>query len=279
MIATAPPSARTDLGMSADAYHAVDSASASRLKAMRRSPAHALYQQLNPPESDAMALGSLLHAMALEPETVASRYMPMPDCDRRTKEGKAIWAAAMNDAAFRQPVKREHWAAANDMAAACTTHPAWRTLFAGPGQNELSVFWQDEEHGINCKLRADRIANVPGFGTVCIDLKTTQDASRDGFGRSLHKFGYHLQGAFYLDGLARAGIACDAFVIMAVESSAPYCVAVYAIGDESLEQGRRECRRLLATYAACKRSGKWPGYDSNISRIDVPAWALDDDGM
>lgn len=264
-------------GMSAADYHAQPRCSASKLKAMRRSPAHCKYQMDNPPTSEAMALGSLLHTMVLEPLMYPERYYIMPECDRRTKEGKATWAAAQIAAGDRIMPRKEEFELAYAMCRASRAHPAYSKLFDATGHNELSVFWRDEETGLDCKMRCDRIVEVPGIGTVCVDLKTTTDASPRAFARSVHKFGYHIQAGMYLEGLAKVGIPCDLFVIMAPESVPPHCVGLYGLKDETVAQGWRECQRLMRIYAECKRTGVWPGYADTIQKLDLPAWAFDDD--
>ncbi len=262
--------------MPAADYHAIDACSASKLKAMRRSPAHCRHQIDNPPTSEAMALGTLLHSMVLEPFSYENLYHVMPECDRRTKEGKRAWALAEIEAAGKTVVKKDDFILAQAMAVSCAAHPAYPKLFDGEGHNELSIFWRDDETGLDCKMRADRIVDVPGFGTVVVDLKSTIDASPRAFAGSVHKFGYHIQAAMYLEGLAKAGIPCEKFVLFAPESAPPHCVAVYAVEDESVEQGRREMRRLMATYAECVKSGVWPGYSGRIESLSLPVYAFDD---
>jgi exodeoxyribonuclease VIII len=230
----------------------------------------------NPPTSEAMALGTLLHSMVLEPEVVA---VAMPECDRRTKEGKAIWNAAAADAAAagKMFVKKDVFECAGAMCDACVKHPAFETLFGGKGHNELSIFWTDAETDLKCKARADRVVEVPGFGFVCVDIKTTTDASPVAFARAVNRFSYHIQAAWYLDALALAGIACERFVILAVESSAPHCVAAYALDDDAMEQGRRDVSRLKREYAKCAATGIWPSYSPKIESLSLPKYAFDDE--
>ena len=45
------------------------------------------------------------------------------------------------------------------------------------------------------------------------------------------------------------------------------------LGDDVLDAARRENRRLMDTYAECKRTGVWPGYPAGINLINLPAWA------
>ncbi len=264
-------------GMKAADYHATDACSASKLKSLRRSPAHCRYQMDHPPTSDAMALGTLLHSMVLEPDGLLERYALMPKCDKRTTIGKNEWAAAEKAAIGKTIIKADDFYLAQEMAVSCAAHPAYSKLFSAKGHNELSIFWRDEPTDLDCKMRADRVVEVPGFGLVAVDLKTTADASARAFAGSVHKFGYAIQAAMYLDGLALAGIPCEKFVVFAVESAPPHCVAVYALDDESVEQGRKDCRRLMKQYSECVKTGEWPGYSDRIESLSLPVYAFDDD--
>ncbi len=264
-------------GMRADVYHKADACSASKLKAMRRSPAHCRYQMDHPPTSEAMALGTLLHSMVLEPETYNDQYHVMPECDRRTTVGKTLWAAAQANAVRKIIVKSEDAELARAMAVSCAAHPAFNTLFGGKGHNELSIFWHDQTHDIDCKLRSDRVVEIPIYGRVCVDLKSTKNASPKAFAADVQRHGYDIQGTYYLDGLALAGLPCREFVVMAVENTPPHGVAVYALDKDTIELGRSRYRKLLETYARCVKSGEWPSYSGKIEELAMPRWANDEE--
>lgn len=272
MVEMAQP--RIERGMPAEAYHAHPALSASKLKAMRKSPAHCRYQLDHPKTTEAMALGAMVHTILLEPLTFSDRYFVMPKCDRRTKEGKQRHEEATREACGKTVVEQADLDTASMMARAVADHASFPALLRNFGHNELSVFWRDDDTGLECKMRADRLVEVPGFGLVCVDLKTTTDASPEGFARAVNKFGYHIQAAFYLEGLARAGMSCERFVIIAVESDAPHCVAAYALDDDAMEQGRREVERLKRVYAECLRTGVWPAYSDRIESLSLPKWAI-----
>ncbi len=157
------------------------------------------------------------------------------------------------------------------------SHPKAGALFSsGSGQAELSVYWTDRETGILCRCRPDFFRN----DGVVVDLKTALDASLDGFERSVEKWRYHVQAAFYLDGI-RAARAAGAditepqgFIFVAVEKTAPFAVGVYHIDAQAIEIGRRKYREDLTKYAECVSTGKWPAYSDKIESISLPAWVL-----
>jgi len=108
-----------------------------------------------------------------------------------------------------------------------------------------------------------------------VDLKTTADlADADAFGRTVYKFSYHTQAAFYLDGLNAVQEADRGFCFIVVEKSPPYGVAVYELGEDSLAEGRLCYRRWLRTYVKCMNSGVWPGYQEGMGFVSIPSWGF-----
>ena len=60
------------------------------------------------------------------------------------------------------------------------------------------------------------------------------------------------------------------FLILALEKSAPYCVASYFLNYEFIDYGRSEYKRALEIYKSCK--GKFPGYGSKPKELFLPNW-------
>jgi len=155
-------------------------------------------------------------------------------------------------------------------ASACATsimsHRVYQQI--RDAQVEHTVFWTDKETGIECKARFDVL------GPLLVDLKTTRDASPKGFQRAIATYGYHIQAAHYMAGAIANGMEPQGFLFACVETSAPYLPAGYLMGNPTLEQGERERREALTTYAQCLRDDRWPGYnDDRIEVIDLPTWA------
>ena len=127
--------------------------------------------------------------------------------------------------------------------------------------------------GVKCKMRADGVI-ARGRG-ICFDLKTTaSDASPKAFQREIWDRKYYRQGALYLEGLNRSGIACESFCLIVVEKVPPYLVCVYEISDEILAIGREENAASLKVWKSCVDTGIWPGYSPEIQTIGIPSWAL-----
>lgn len=120
------------LGMDDATYHAQDWACGSTwLKtAIAASPYHASA----PTESKAdtaLVVGTVLHAMVLEPDSVVRRFMQCPELDRRTKAGRATYEGLQATSALmgQTLVQAKEWDLASRMAKAIRSHgDAYGTL-------------------------------------------------------------------------------------------------------------------------------------------------------
>src|SRR3546814_4013827 len=70
------------------------------------------------------------------------------------------------------------------------------------GDSEVTLRWTDEATGLQCKARADRWNRLRRYMAA---LKTTDDASERGFGRSVVKYGYDVRHAHYFEGARACG--------------------------------------------------------------------------
>jgi len=258
------------------AYHRHTAVSKSHLDQVARSPLHYWARYLDPnrvePEpTPAMVIGSALHTHVLELDTWDDRYVTCPDgIDRRTKQGKAEWESFSAASNGRTVLSKADAELVMKMGQAIYAHPAAAFLLQRPGQAERSYFWTDEATELECKCRPDWMTND---GQLIVDLKTTEDASPAGFRKSVANFRYHVQAAWYLDGLERAtGQRPEQFIFICVEKKPPHAVAVYAASTEMIAAGERTAETDLARLALCKQTGEWPGYSNQIETIDLPPW-------
>lgn len=164
----------------------------------------------------------------------------------------------------------EVWDQLHAMRDAVHNHPAAHALLTSvPGEAEKSVYWIDPTTGVLCRCRPDWWRD----DWIIPDLKTTDDASPEGFAKSIANWRYDVQAAFYMDGIEQAtGKRPKSFVFIAVEKKPPYGVGVYVLDSDSLELGRAQYQHDLRIYAECVRTGEWPGYGDKIQTISLPAW-------
>ena len=258
-------------------YHALTSViSKSHLDLVARSPLHYWARYLDPnrvePEpTPAMLLGTALHTHVLELDAWDARYVMAPEgIDRRTKQGKAEWEAFQTAATGRTVLSKADAELVMRMGHAVFSHPAAALLLGMAGKAETTHMWTDEATGLQCKCRPDWLTDD---GALVVDLKTTEDASPAGFRKSIGNFRYHVQAAWYLDGLERAtGRRPDQFIFICVEKKPPHAVAVYAADAEMVAIGAATAARDLEVLATCKQADAWPGYSEQVEPISLPPW-------
>ena len=252
-------------------YLAWEAASSSRLSLLQRSAAH-LRASLESQGEDTKSLriGRAAHAAVLEPEVFRRDYACLPEGDGRTKVVKE--ARELIEAEGRVGLSVADYGAAMQIRLSVVAHRSAGPLIEGEGRSELSLVWIDPVTGVTCKARHDRHSPVIAGGAV-IDLKTTRDASPASFARSIFNYGYHRQGALYLNGAQTHGLPCEHYVIIAVENTEPHACAVYRLDEAAIVAGQQEVDALLYRYARCIETNEWPGYPSEVQDIALPEWA------
>ena len=216
-------------------YHAMPGWSKTKLDKINRSPAHYLEWLANPPEqTPAMAFGSALHCAVLTPQLYKAEYAVMPEIDRRTKSGKEAYAQFCIDSPGKCFVTAVQAGQIERMQAAIFDHPLASQILSN-GEAEQSFFWIDPKTGLECKVRPDYLRN----DGICSDLKTCDNAGFKKFQRSVCDFRYHVQGAFFVDGIFQATkLQCSDFVLIAVEKDPPFGIMVYRLDDLAMDSGR-----------------------------------------
>ncbi|UZR29038.1 PD-(D/E)XK nuclease-like domain-containing protein [Methylococcus mesophilus] len=255
-------------GLPAATYHSDPAVSKSGLDRLAKSPAHYRWWLENREEpTKALILGTAIHTAVLEPDELRTRYAFMLEgLDRRTKEGKAIYAEL--ESGGRTVLSADDEKLVTGVMESVQLHPtASELLRGGEGMSEVSCFTELE--GLNVKCRPDWLRR----DGIVVDLKTTEDASPRGFARSVANYRYQVQAAYYLDCLAATGLSPHTFVFIAVEKSDPHAVGIYELDAEALELGRELYRRDLALLKHCLATDEWPGYSEDVVSLNVPAWA------
>lgn len=256
--------------LSNEDYHGGPGVSKSQLDQIAKSPAHYQYARTAPKKDPTAAqrFGSLTHTMVLEPHKL--NVVVGPDLNKNTKEWKAFKAQV--EAEGKEIVTQEELDTLEGMKSAVYAHPAASWLL-GPGYVEHSAYWIDPATGLLCRCRPDKLRKTEK-GVILVDLKTTEDASEAEFSRSIENFRYHVQAAFYSDGIEQAlGERVAAFAFIAVEKKAPYAVACYQLADVDVEDGREAYQNDLFRLKDCLARNEWPAYSPRIETITRPAWA------
>lgn len=268
--------------MANEDHHSHPAIGSSGLKLIAQSPAHYFAKYRDPnrkPETrtQALKLGSMIHTSTLEPHKFDDLFTVMPEgLDRRTKEGKEIWARIT--ATGKEPLLQSELDKAKGCAAAAHRHPVTRVLFEQcQALTEVSIFWVDPLTGVNCKIRPDIMVEPCKLfpNGLIADLKTTDDASPEDFAKSVWNWEMHLQAALYPEGfMAVFGTqAPPDFLWLAQEKDAPFANKYYSCTPDLSAYGSKEVNRLRRTYAKCLETDQWPAYGTEVQPIVLPNWA------
>lgn len=292
--------------MTNEQYHANRThVSKSWLDKIHRSPAH-LRHYLDSDETKrtkALDFGSIAHSLILERDL--SKYVITPNFNCGSNAGKEEYAEYLKsldadeyytmlenvikpkredyDACFSHILKAkgkfacsksdldkaiEIWNAVNAHEAA--------SMLLSQGEPEVTYFYTDPTTGVDCKVRMDWLRTDLNW---IVDLKTTLDASRNAFEKSIATYRYHVQPAHYMP-----AVNAEKFFFIAVEKEPPYGVAVYdatcPLEDDTqhgvnnlIEHGTLQRNSDLMRYKHCVETGEWPGYSQEIQPIELKQWA------
>lgn len=153
-----------------------------------------------------------------------------------------------------------------DLADAVKSHPTAGPWFAD-GWPEQSLYWLDKNTGITCRGRVDYLRH-----DAIVDLKTSADAGREAFGKSVANYGYDMQAAAYTAGVESLTGEWLPFYFVVAEKEPPHYVAIYELDDEAMDVGRARWEQACAVYARCQSDDVWPAYPGEIQTLSTPAW-------
>lgn len=261
------------------AYHAdLTHCSHSTLEVYRESPAkfHATYiAKTLPPQAStpAMALGSMVHCLVLEPTKFSQLYIVADGCENR-RGSQWKHAAATAAESGRECVLPAQVDEAKRIYDAVLQHPVAERLLTSEGIAEKPIRWK-ADCGLALKCKPDWLVTDPSRDMVLnVDLKTSASPSPLEFAKQAHGFGYHRQAAHYNEGCAvEYDRACRSMYIV-VGKAAPHDVFVYQPDDEFVELGSYE---NIVTRAALENSlnkNEWFSENQNeLQTLSLPNWA------
>ncbi len=288
-------------GLDANVYHADDAMGSTAVKTMLDSPKLYRYRADKPfVASRTMDVGSLIHAILLEPETVGSAFVELDDgqamawhtgdfqawyrgafeftgCQGMKIKEAADGFRAHYEAQDRTIVRALDMETARNAVAAIRADPLASILLTG--DTEVSAFWTDDA-GVRMKARCDALPSVgevdlprgpTRLADIIVDLKTTgRKAHSSEYTRhAIKRMGYHIQLGHYRRVLREAGQAREYAVMVVVEQTPPHHVGVFYLDDETLELGEALSRKAARDWATCTEAGEWPGYGEGITLIGL----------
>ena len=264
-------------GISIDLYHSGGicdgpAVSSSNLRTCwLKSPAHMFAQWCENPEAEprketrAMTLGSAAHHMLLGEDGFKLKYIAQPPTyrDKVTAADKpwhngAGYCKAWNETQREQGrtvVTHDELKTIVRMSASLALEPLVDDGLLR-GNVECSGFVKDEQTGLWLKIRPDVI---PQTTADYVDLKTASDVTTPALQYSIRSYGYHQQGALIWEVCEQLGLPFDMFVLMFIETAAPYCARAVPLTEDDLARGRLQNRAMLKKIAECQQTKHWPG--------------------
>jgi len=236
----------------------------------------------SPGGTEAMEFGRAFHIALLEPDKLEASIAIAPECDRRTKDGKATWEAFLISSQGKIPLTQRDAEQIVRMRHAVFSNPEAASLLRLPGRNEQAIRWVDQSTGIKCRAKIDKLTT----DGVVIDLKTTQDVSPAEFSKSAFNYGYDRQAAFYLDGadrLRQIGVLTEGkgerhheghpfFFICVSKAVVPECV-VFQPSERMVDIGATANARDLARLRDCRDFNVWEAETfGKVVTLDLPPW-------
>lgn len=254
-------------------------------------PLQYLYKWLNPPpETDATIFGSAFHTYILESKEYARLYdifdpanRPLKDKNFQSKENRVWRDEWMTACEMRGTIMlpKEDDDTIKEMEKSLQSNPTTRNILNQTGVRELSIYtkviWNNWTFYV--KIRPDFVSLIK---PVYFDLKTTRDASpaKNKFPSDSFRFGYDIKVALYFDILfkhwekliewciatyitipTQSTQKLKRALIIAIEDSAPFDIAVYNVPEETMEMGRYRYHAAMDRFQTCLKSQKWPGYE------------------
>lgn len=264
-------------------YRAWDALSKSTLEYGMVSMLHlraATEGRLQRSDTEALAFGRALHTRLLEPARFKEAYRVIPvaltsdipgDRPTTTKEYKRRVST------FRQVHEGCEFLSESDgaqleaMARAVYAHPGVAMLRESGGC-EVSITWRHST-GLRLKGRLDKFTRFQGLPTI-VDIKGVRTCEPDALSKQIHDLGWHRQGAMYVDGIRELTGELADFILICVEKTYPFGVAVRQVGERSMDLGRRQLLTVLQRWRWCQQRGVFDGFGDDIEQIDVPEWVL-----
>lgn len=249
----------------------------------------------NSPQTKAKAYGSLFDCLLLTPTQFDSRYCIPPET-YTNKDGKKVkWKNDKRVEVVADWLEKNAGkeAITNDFRASVFAaierlrEDALLAQLIDNSQHAVMVVaeWHDPGTGLVIPLKAlidiVPLASDPVFSNSLYDTKSTKNASERNFSKDAQKYGYAIQGGFYLDLYnAATGEQRSEFGHVVQESFPPYEYRTPPplLTERFLAHGKLLYQRALSIYCRALADGVWPSYDrpsAEWPKTDCDNWYLD----
>ena len=255
------------IGLTNSEYRAQRGISKSDLDLIHQSPALLEWARNAPSDgSEAVDLGTHVHCAVLEPDVFAGTYRKAPAGGRTAADKASVEAFAEHcKASGKICLDADTYDMVIAMRDSVLAHPTARDLLTGDGISESSIF--GELDGVRVKCRPDRLIRERN---ILVDVKKVDDI--DHLARSIQKFRYYVQAAFYSDIYEQWTGHRPRFIFVAVgerRSIGRHPVRVFELEQAWAEAGRQEYKYDLERAREMEEFG----VGMHVEALELPRWA------
>ena len=279
LISPPEPGVYRDVPM--EVYNSWDCARSSTLSKLAKGSTPYEVRQDSDKETSAKGMGNVLHLATWEPDAFGERVEIWTDTKTRAK-GFQARLAELPDGHYL--VTGDEATAIGQMVLSMKASSRIQQYLRAVTERELSVVFElvvrsvgeellTEEVRLLCKARLDGLA--PRIRRI-LDLKSTRNAKPRAFSYSIKDYGYHHQGAVYLEAArvvaAKLGIEEPTHhVILAVQNEPVWRAQPYQLSERCIETAWEQLVPAIATMAKCYETGIWPDLPTNTTvEIGLP---------
>ena len=260
-----------------DLYRADPAINQSLLKAFSRAPTpqHFRYEQEHPREETAeLRIGNYVDTFMFDKGCIPDKFAVW-ESRRQGKDWEAFEAANADKTILN---KAEQGRALGIIKSLLSHEDAVKIVSACTHQTVAIA----EHPALKCRMKGaiDLLPDLSrchaSLAEYVFDLKTSADASPEGFAMQCWRLGYAVQAAFYGDLLELCGRKTTTFGFIVAENEPPHQVAIHYFKRDSIEiiEARKKYEGWMEKYLACVAKGEWPGYGSEWTRIEYKPWQL-----
>ena len=245
----------------------------SDLKAIMQSINHWELKKIVDP-TDAQNVGTMGHTFIHEFGDINDRYMVVPSGDGRLKAVKDLRKQAKEQAESegKKLITQDEFQMGFQWRESAMANPLLKTMFeSDPNDHEVSAFWK-LDNGLKACLRMDYFGEEIG---IIIDSKFMLKGSPKDFYRDVWKYGYHMQNAWYVDGMKKITGEDFNFLFLVIEKSFPWNITLYELDEEWINKGREDINKAidkLIKYQDCSDANekkKLRGYYDGICTLKM----------
>lgn len=233
--------------------------------------------------TDDMKLGSLLDMFLLEPEKVEQKFMRFP-FDKLTGDGKYTTNAnkAVRDEAIQEAISKnvelittkDHWQIAEHTAERIRNEDSLFRHFTEP--KTVHVYRQFESEN-GCPMQGEldiEFAEGSAEDWLIIDIKNSNDISRNKFRRTVQDLHYNTQMAAYQCSFASSHGIKPPVWFLAIDAVRCYDAYLNGLktkwwtwyqmpqeGWHGLDNGMENHLEACRIFMECNASGEWPAYE------------------